>query len=123
MNVHHIVGNLGADPEMKGSSENEFAIFRVATTERWKDREGNKKERTDWHNCIASGGLAKVVSRYLQKGDKVALSGAVRHREHDGKWYTQIAVKDLEMLGKANRSQGEDELQEDLKPQDDDLPF
>ena len=83
-----LVGNLGADPEVKSfQNGGKVCNIRIATSESWKDRmSGEKKERTEWHNvAIFSEGLAGVAERYLRKGSKVYLEGQLRTR----KWQDQ----------------------------------
>lgn len=83
-----LVGNLGADPEVRSfQNGGKVANLRLATTESWKDREsGEKQERTDWHSVAVFGdGLAGVAERYLRKGSKVYVEGKLRTR----KWQDQ----------------------------------
>lgn len=79
-----LVGNLGADPEVKSfQNGGKVCNLRIATSESWKDRmSGEKKERTEWHSvAIFSEGLAGVAERYLRKGSKVYLEGQLRTRK------------------------------------------
>lgn len=79
-----LVGNLGADPEVKSfQNGGKVCNLRVATSESWKDRmSGERKERTEWHSvAIFSEGLAGVAERYLRKGSKVYLEGQIRTRK------------------------------------------
>ena len=83
-----LVGNLGADPEVRSfQSGGKVANIRIATSENWKDRNsGERKERTEWHNvAIFSEGLVGVTERYLRKGSKVYIEGQMRTR----KWQDQ----------------------------------
>ncbi len=83
-----LVGNLGADPEVKSfQNGGKVCNLRIATSESWKDRNtGERKERTEWHSvAIFSEGLAGVAERYLRKGSKVYLEGSLRTR----KWQDQ----------------------------------
>jgi single-strand DNA-binding protein len=83
-----LVGNLGADPEVKSfQNGGKVCNLRIATSESWKDRmSGEKKERTEWHSVsIFSEGLAGVAERYLRKGSKVYIEGQLRTR----KWQDQ----------------------------------
>ena len=83
-----LVGNLGADPEIKSfSNGGRIANLRIATSESWKDRAtGDRKEKSEWHNVVISGdGLTGVAERYLRKGSKVYLEGSLRTR----KWQDQ----------------------------------
>jgi single-strand DNA-binding protein len=83
-----LVGNLGADPEVKSfQNGGRIANLRIATSEDWKDRQtGEKKERTEWHTVVLqSDGLVGVAERYLRKGSKVYIEGQLRTR----KWQDQ----------------------------------
>ncbi len=83
-----LVGNLGADPEVKSfQNGGRIANLRIATSEDWKDRQtGEKRERTEWHNVVLqSDGLVGVAERYLRKGSKVYIEGQLRTR----KWQDQ----------------------------------
>ena len=95
-----LVGNLGADPEVKSfQNGGRIANIRIATSESWKDRAtGERKERTEWHNVvIQSDGLVGVVERFLKKGSKVYIEGSLRTRkwqDRDGndRYTTEISV-------------------------------
>src|SRR3546814_12752390 len=79
-----LIGNLGADPEIKSfQNGGRIANIRIATSEQWKDRmTGERKERTEWHNVVINGdGLVGVVERYLTKGSKVYIEGSLRTRK------------------------------------------
>ena len=82
-----LVGNLGADPESRSfSNGGEVVNLRIATSENWKDRDGNRQERTEWHRvAIFNQNLAKVAKNYLRKGSKVYLEGQIQTR----KWTDQ----------------------------------
>jgi len=83
-----LIGNLGADPEIKSfQNGGKIANLRIATSENWKDRNtGERKERTEWHSVVINGdGLIGVVERFLRKGSKVYIEGQLRTR----KWQDQ----------------------------------
>ena len=83
-----LIGNLGADPEVKSfQNGGRIANLRIATSENWKDRQtGERKERTEWHSVvIQSEGLVGVVERFLRKGSKIYIEGQLRTR----KWQDQ----------------------------------
>ena len=81
-----LIGNLGKDPEVKYlESKVPVANFTLATNSSWKDKEGNKKERTEWHNIVVWRGSAKFAEDYLHKGDKVYIEGKLRTRSWDDK--------------------------------------
>lgn len=100
-----LVGNLGKDPEVKNlQGGKSVANFSIATSETWKDRDGERQEKTEWHNCQVWGeNLIKVVDKYLSKGDKVYVEGKIQTRkweDQDGKdrYSTEIVVYELKML-------------------------
>lgn len=82
-----LVGNLGADPEARSlNNGGEVVNMRIATSESWKDREGNRQERTEWHNVVIfNENLGKVAKSYLRKGSKVYVEGQIQTR----KWQDQ----------------------------------
>ena len=82
-----LVGNLGADPEARSlNNGGEVVNIRVATSEQWKDRDGNRQERTEWHNVVIfNENLGRVAKSYLRKGSKVYLEGQLQTR----KWQDQ----------------------------------
>ena len=82
-----LVGNLGADPEARSlNNGGEVVNLRVATSETWKDRDGNRQERTEWHQVVIwNENLARVAKNYLKKGSKVYLEGQLQTR----KWQDQ----------------------------------
>ena len=82
-----LVGNLGADPEARSlNNGGEVVNMRIATSEQWKDRDGNRQERTEWHNVVIfNENLGRVAKNYLRKGSKVYLEGQLQTR----KWQDQ----------------------------------
>jgi single-strand DNA-binding protein len=82
-----LVGNLGADPEARSlNNGGEVVNMRVATSEQWKDRDGNRQERTEWHQVVIfNENLGRVAKNYLRKGSKVYLEGQLQTR----KWTDQ----------------------------------
>ncbi|MBK6707261.1 MAG: single-stranded DNA-binding protein [Sphingomonadales bacterium] len=113
-----LVGNLGADPEVKSfQNGGRIANLRIATSEDWKDRQtGEKKERTEWHQVVLqSDGLVGVAERYLRKGAKVYIEGQLRTRKWqdqsgNDRYTTEISVGGFDgklvMLDGARSSQG-----------------
>lgn len=99
-----IVGNLGADPELRYTqSGTAVASFRVATTERWKGQDGQMQEQTEWHSCNAWGKLAEICGKYLQRGSKVYVEGSINTRKWQDKtgndrYSTEIKVREMKML-------------------------
>ena len=82
VNTHIILGNLGKDPEIRTFPQGgKVANFSVATSTKWKDREGNRKEKTTWHDVACfNEGLCGIIERYLKKGSKVYIEGEIQKR-------------------------------------------
>jgi len=101
-----LVGNLGADPEVRYlPSGDAVANIRLATTDRYKDKaSGDFKEMTEWHRVAFFGRLAEIVSEYLKKGSSVYIEGRIRTRKWQGqdgqdRYSTEIVADQMQMLG------------------------
>ena len=100
-----IIGTLGSDPEIKsGSSGNTVANFSVAVNEQWRDKQGEKQERTEWIKCVAWGKMAEICGQYLTKGSQVYLEGKIQTRQWENKegqkqYTTEVIVSEMIMLG------------------------
>jgi single-strand DNA-binding protein len=101
-----LVGNLGADPEVRYlPSGDAIANIRLATTDRYKDRtSGEMKEATEWHRVAFFGRLAEIVNEYLKKGSAVYIEGRLRTRKWQGqdgqdRYSTEIVAEQMQMLG------------------------
>jgi single-strand DNA-binding protein len=106
-----LLGRLGKDPEVKHTpSGTPVAKFTLATSDRFKDKEGQWQDRTEWHNVTAWARTAEIVGEYLKKGSQVYLEGSLRTHSWDDKtsgqkkYMTEIVVNDLVLLG--GRSDG-----------------
>lgn len=132
INEHIVMGHLGQDPQC-GYSKNgkAYARFSVATTEKWKDNDGQPRERTDWHNVVVWGSGAEFAKEYLHKGDLVLVKAPSRTRqwadkEGNQRYTTELICTRYEHLmalktrGKDEKSEGTKPVQEDF---DDDIPF
>ncbi|HEY9480205.1 MAG TPA: single-stranded DNA-binding protein [Gemmatimonadaceae bacterium] len=108
LNKVTLIGNLGADPEVRSTSGgNRVATFSLATSRSWTGASGEKQEKTEWHRCVVwnskSSQLADIVERYLKKGDKVYVEGRIEYRqwqdkENQTRYSTEINVRELLML-------------------------
>ncbi len=100
-----LIGNLGADPELKyTASGTPVCTFRLATSETFKDREGNQQERTEWHRIVAWAKLGEIAAQYLSKGRQVYIEGSIRTRSWEDqsgerKYMTEIVARDIQFLG------------------------
>jgi len=99
-----LIGNLGQDPEIKKTEKGKsVAKFTLATTESFRNSEGQKVEETTWHNLVAWNGLADVAGKYLKKGREVAVEGRISHRSYEDKegvqkYFTEIVLSDILLL-------------------------
>jgi single-strand DNA-binding protein len=97
-----LLGNTGKDPEIKEVSGTKLATFSIATTETYKDKSGEKKTNTEWHNVEAWGTLAGIIEKYVKKGDKLYLEGKITYQtyEKDGQKHTvtKIRISEMKML-------------------------
>jgi single-strand DNA-binding protein len=136
-----LVGNLGRDPEVL-TFENgvKKAAFSLATTESYKDKDGNKVDQTEWHNIVLWRGLAEIAEKYLRKGSSIYLEGKIKTRSYElngvKKYVTEIFGDNMQMLGKRDQQDGAPYQQpqassasapEEMPPMEDgptdDLPF
>jgi single-strand DNA-binding protein len=108
-----LVGNLGKDPEVKYTPQGTpVAKLTLATNERYKDKNGEWQDRTEWHNVVLWQRLAEIAGEYLKKGGKVYIEGRLQTRSWDDKqtnqkrYMTEIVASDLVLLG--GRSEGGD---------------
>ena len=110
-----LIGNVGRDPEVRyldGNSGNaKVATFTLTTTERYRDRNGETRENTEWHNIVAWRGNADVAERFIKKGTQVYIEGRIRTRSWDDqtgnkRYTTEIIVDNLQLLGKKSDNPG-----------------
>jgi len=102
LNKVMLIGRLGADPEIRYTKGGDpIAHFRIATDERWKDKQGNRQEHTEWHSLVAFGRLADLAQNYLKKGRLVYVEGSLQTRD----WVDQQNVKHYRTEVKINNIQ------------------
>lgn len=129
-----LIGRLGKDPEIRYTNDSTpVANFAIATSEYYKDRNGEKKESTEWHNIVAWKQLAEISEKFLTKGKLVYIEGKLRTRsweDRDGnkKYATEIVADTLTMLAKQEESAASvtsdaKQAYAGAKVDDDDLPF
>jgi single-strand DNA-binding protein len=101
-----LIGNLGRDPEVRFTQGGTpVANFTMATTERWNDPSGEKKEKTEWHRIVVWGKQAEIAAEYLKKGRSVYIEGSLQTREwtdRDGnkRYTTEVRTQRLQFLGR-----------------------
>lgn len=142
LNKAMIIGRLGQDPEVRYTQSNTaVATLSVATTERYKDRNGELQENTEWHRVVAWGRLAEICQEYLKKGSLAYFEGPIQTREWEDKdgqkrYTTEIKALNMQMLdsrGGSDSSMGQKggdkqtastaQIDDSFDDMDDDLPF
>lgn len=140
LNKVTLIGSLGRDPEIRYMPNGDAACnLSVATSESWKDKSGEKQERTEWHRISMFGKLAEIAGQYLAKGSSVYLEGKLQTRkwtDKDGveKYTTEIIADRMQMLGGKEQRHGQQQEQRQESQQsrqqrptadsfDDDIPF
>lgn len=132
LNKMQVIGNLGADPEIRYMPDGTpTASVTIATTDTWKDKAtGEKKEKTEWHRVVFFKRLAEVVGEYLKKGSQIYVEGKLRTRkwtDKDGidRYTTEIVGQEMQMLGKRPSNEVQNAPLNDAPPadQDNDIPF
>ena len=134
-----LVGNLGKDPEVRfTNSGSAVARLSVATSDVWNDRDGNRQERTEWHNVVVWGKQGEHCGQYLAKGRQVYVEGSIRTRSYDDKsgtkrYVTEVVAQRVQFLGGGGGTrlaqQAESPPADDAQsgggqpPIDDDVPF
>jgi len=107
LNKATLIGNLGADPEIRSTgSGTKVATLSVATSRRWTSKTGEQQEKTEWHRVICWDRLAEITERYLKKGDRLFVEGRIEYRQWEGqdgqtRYTTEIRALELIMLGGA----------------------
>ncbi len=124
-----LIGRLGADPEVRYTADGQpVASFRIATSGRWTDKNGNKQERTEWHRIVAFGKLAETCGEYLSKGRQVYIEGRLQTRSYEDRegvkrYVTEIVAQSMQMLGPRPDGAGARAMDSDEPPPDEELPF
>jgi single-strand DNA-binding protein len=131
-----LLGNLGRDPEVRFTQGGTpVANFTMATTDRWSDPSGEKKEKTEWHRIVVWGKQAEIAGEYLRKGRPVFVEGSLQTREwtdRDGnkRYTTEVRAQRLQLLGRPDDrggSAGGPPSEEAVEPAgsfaEDDIPF
>ena len=132
-----LVGNVGRDPELRyTASGTAVANFSLATSRRWRDRDGNRKEETEWHRVVAWARTAEIVNQYAGKGRQLFVEGRLQTRQwedRDGntRYTTEVVADNIQLLGRqgdVDSSPGGGGADPDGPPgpadiTDDDIPF
>jgi len=131
-----LIGNLGRDPEIKYTQSGQaVATFSIATTRKWRDKEGQPQEQTDWHNIVVWGRMAELAKEYLAKGRSVYIEGRIQNRSYDDKdgnkrYISEVVAISMQFLGARPDQAGGQQASQAPPPEqppditeDDDLPF
>jgi single-strand DNA-binding protein len=130
-----LIGNLGNDPELRYTPGGQAVTgFRIATTDRWRDKDGQNQQRTEWHNIVAWGRQAEIANEYLKKGSPVYIEGRLQTRSWEDKdgnkrYITEIVTQRMQLLGRRGAEEEttppppEAETPESAGGEEDDLPF
>lgn len=100
-----LIGNIGKDPEIRYMPSGDAMVnLTLATTDNWKDKNGEKQERTEWHRVVIFGKLAEIAGEYLKKGSQVYFEGSLKTRKWTNKegqdqYTTEIVADKMQMLG------------------------
>ena len=106
-----LVGNLGKDPELRYTPSGDAVVtFSLATTERYKDRDGNKQSKTEWHNIVAWRQLAEICGKFLHKGKQVYVEGKIQNRSYDDRdgnkrYISEVVINEMQMLSSRDDNQ------------------
>lgn len=122
-----IMGHLGHPPSMNEVNGDKVANFNVATNYYYKDKDGNKQDKTEWHRIVLWGRLAEIAEQYLKKGSPVYIEGRLQTREWKDKednkrWTTEIVGQSMQLLGKKSNGEVGSEF-EPAPPEDDGMPW
>lgn len=132
MNLIILTGRLGKNPELKQLENIQVCNMSLATYETWKDKDGNKREQTEWHSLQAWGKTAEILSKYFKSGDPITVTGKLTYQkwEKDGVKHEKAVIKidNFEFLPKSKSQDEKPEVKEEPKePQHqetvNDLPF
>jgi len=129
-----LIGNLGADPELRYTPGGQaVASFSMATTEKFKNKDGEQQERTEWHNIVCWGRQAEIANEYLRKGSSVYIEGRIQTRSYDDKdgikrYRTEIVTRQMQLLGGRGQAQQapaqpQAAPEPEIPADDEDLPF
>lgn len=134
-----LIGNLGKDPEVRYSQKGDaIANITLATTESWKDKNGEKQEKTEWHRVTFYKKLAEIAGEYLKKGKSIYVEGKLQtskwtDKQGNERYTTEIVAHDMKMLGSApsgssdkqttTRPAGNEAVPPGFENMDDDIPF
>ena len=123
MNKVILCGRVGKQPESRFTASGaQVVTFSLATSEKFKDKQGEKKEVVTWHNLVLWQKTAEIAEKYVNKGDQLLIEGKISNRSYDDrdgnkKYISEVIVSNLEMLGSKNSGQGQNDRQSNQQNQ------
>ncbi len=131
LNQVQIIGRLGQDPELRQAGSTDVCNCSIATTAKWRNKQGEQQERTEWHNIVFWAKLAEIADRYLSKGALVFVQGELRtekwqDKQGNDRYTTKIHAREMKMLGgkQEQRAPAQQAPVQQSQPEyDDDIPF
>ena len=136
VNKVFLIGRLGADPEVRYTPEGTMVTsFRLATDEQWKDKSGQKVQRTEWHRIVTFGKLAEICGNYLSKGKLIFVDGRIRtqsweDKEGNKRYTTEIVAANMQMLDSKGQNKADESSSDSISSNPassstpmDDVPF
>lgn len=133
LNKVMLIGNLGADPELRSTQSGQSVCsLRLATSEKWTDKQGEKQEKTEWHRIVVWGDLAENVAKYCKKGKQIFVEGKLQTRSWEDQegtthWSTEVVAMSVKFLGGRDEAGREERTPNANGPKlpvgDDDIPF
>lgn len=125
VNTAILIGNLGSDPEVKElPSGARVSNVSLATTERWKDKQGQRQEKTTWHDLVFWNAQADTVAQYCKKGSKLYVEGSIDKRKSDqGGYFVDIKVKNFQFLDSKGSQSGDSAPSQGSAFAEEDIPF
>jgi len=125
LNKVMLIGNLGMDPEIRYFEDGRsLGRMRIATTEFFRDRDGNRQERTEWHTIVVRNRLAEICHQYLRKGNKIFVEGRIQYRDYTDnqgqqRYITEIVATHIDFLTPRSASRSTPPLQNHQSPAQD----
>lgn len=109
MNVIHLIGRFGQDPELRHVGDTQCLNISIATSRRWTDKSGERKEETDWHRLTFWGKQAELVAEYFKKGDMIGVTGSMHYRKYEDnngveRTSADVRVSDFYFVGNKSES-------------------
>jgi single-strand DNA-binding protein len=114
VNLVILIGHLGHDPSLENVKGTDKVTFSLATTEKWKNKEGILQENTCWHNIVCWDKVGNVAYKYLKKGNPVYIEGRIDNRSYEDKegkkkYWSEVVVRRLQLMGRSEKKDDDDD--------------